>query len=306
MNTILTPSSEAFLGNIERVQQSVDEAGRQVSSGKRVNVASDAPSEIDTIMQLQTGEVRNQQIQANLSAVKTDADSADSALNSATKLMDRARTLAAQGANFTTDTSTRQSLAAEVQSLQEQMVAISQTSVQGRYIFGGDSSATPPYAVDLTSQSGVDRLTNAPATRRVEDASGGSFAVAKSASDIFDARNPDDSVASGNVFDSLNSLRLGLLADDTTQITDANTAIQAASDHLNLSQSFYGTVQNRIQDATGYSASYDVQLKTQLSQKQDADVLAATLAITQGNTQLQAAFTMQAKMPHTSLFDFMA
>ena len=43
----------------------------------------------------------------------------------------------------------------------------------------------------------------------------------------------------------------------------------------------------------------------ELGQKQDADVTAAALAITQGNTELQAAFAMQAKMPRTTLFDFM-
>ena len=46
--------------------------------------------------------------------------------------------LAAQGATFTLDATGRQSLAGEVQSLLEQMVAISRTTVQGRYIFGGD------------------------------------------------------------------------------------------------------------------------------------------------------------------------
>src|SRR4029077_4280333 len=94
----LNQSSEAFLANVERVQRSVEEASRQVSSGKRVNVASDAPDEIDTIMQLQTGGVRHDQIQANLAIAKTEADAADSALSSATKIMDRATTLATQGA----------------------------------------------------------------------------------------------------------------------------------------------------------------------------------------------------------------
>ena len=52
-------------------------------------------------------------------------------------------------------------------------------------------------------------------------------------------------------------------------------------------------------------ANYNVQIKTELSQKEDADATAAARAITQGNTQLQAALQMQAKMPRTTLFDFM-
>jgi flagellar hook-associated protein 3 FlgL len=301
----LSPSAEAFMANVDRVQRGVQEAVRQTSSGKRVNVASDAPGEISTILQLHSAEVRNSQIQANLGVAQADADAADGALSSATKLMDRATVLAAQGANFTLDATGRQNIAGEVQSLLEQMTSISNTNVQGRYIFGGDQGSTPPYDVDLTAANGVARLTNSPATRRVENSSGGSFAVSLSAQDIFDARNPDDTLAGDNVFAALNQLRVGLLANDTAQITAANASVQRASSRLNTAQSFYGTVQNRISDATTYSANYDVQLKSELSQKEDADVTAAALAITQGNMQLQAAFQMQAKMPRTSLFDFM-
>jgi flagellar hook-associated protein 3 FlgL len=301
----LSPSSEAFMANVARVQRKVDEASRQVSGGKRVNVASDAPNELDTILQLRTDQVRNAQIQENLGVAQADASAADGALSSATKLMDRATVLAAQGANFTLDATGRQNLAGEVQSLLEQMTAVANTTVQGRYIFGGDQDSTPPYQVDLNAANGVARLTSAPATREVESAAGGTFAVSQSAQNIFDARNADDTLASSNVFAALNNLRLGLLANDSAQITAASASISLASDHLNTAQAFYGTVENRISDATNYSANYDVQLQTELSQKQDADITTAALAITQGNTQLQAAFMTQAKMPHTTLFDFM-
>jgi flagellar hook-associated protein 3 FlgL len=310
----LNPTSEAFLANVDRVQRRVENASLQASSGKRVNVASDAPSEVDTILQLRSDGVHNTQIQENLAIAQADADASDGALSSATKIMDRARVLAAQGANFTLDATGRQSLAGEVQSLLEQMVAISRTAVQGRYIFGGDRDSTPPYEVDLTAENGVARLTNSPATRRVEDSTGGSFPVAKSAQEIFDTRNPPDPLATDvpppttpaadNVFAALNNLRLGLLANDTARITAANTSVQLAADHLNTAQAFYGTVQNRIADASNYSANYNVQLKIELSQKEDTDITAAALTITQGNIQLQAAFAMQAKLPRTSLFDF--
>src|ERR1022692_1590394 len=110
MISILSPSSEAFLANMARVQRTIDEASRQTSSGKRVNVASDAPGELDTILQLHTDETRNTQIQENLAVAKADADAADGALTSATQLMDRARVLAAQGATFTVDAAGRQSI----------------------------------------------------------------------------------------------------------------------------------------------------------------------------------------------------
>ncbi len=306
----LNQSSEAFLANVERVQRSVEEASRQVSSGKRVNVASDAPDEIDHHHAVADRRaVRNDQIQANLGVAKTEADAADSALNSATKIMDRATHPGDPGRHFFDRCLRRlgQSLASMRSSrCCEQMVSISRTTVQGRYIFGGDQDAAPPYDVDLTAANGVARLTSAAATRRVEDASGSSFASTKSAQDIFDARNPDDTLAGNNVFAALNSLRVGLLANDDTQIAAASLSIKDASAQLNVSQAFYGTVQNRIQDAASYASSYSTQLTVELGNKRDADVTAAALALTQGNTELQAAFSMQAKMPRTTLFDFMA
>lgn len=305
MRTIISPSSEAFLANISRVQRSVEEAGRQASSGRRVNVASDAPDQIDAILQLRSNLVRNSQIQSNLGLAKTNADAADSALSSATKLMDRALVLGAQGSTFTLDAAGRQSLAIEVQGLQDQMLAISRTAVQGRFIFSGDHDSGPAYEQDLTSPNGVTQLLNVSSTRRIEDPAGGSFAVDSSAQEIFDARKPDGTLSPGNVFAALNSLRMALLNNDPSQIAAATGSIKTASDHLNSSQGFYGAVQNRIQNATNYGASYDVQLKTELGGYVDADVAGAAMAMTQGNTQLQAAFQMQAKMPRTSLFDFL-
>jgi len=305
MVTNLNPASEVFLANMERIQKQIADASQQVSSGKRVNVASDAPDEIDAILQLRSDMARNSQLKSNLSMAKTDADAADSALSSATQLLDRAITLGSQGANFTLDAAGQQTIAAEVQTLQDQMVAISGTTVQGRYIFSGDADGSPAYASDATVPGGVNRLLTAPATRRVEDPSGGSFAVGQTAQNIFDSRNPDDSAASGNVFAALNGLRVALLNNDPAGITTAVGALHAASDHLNISQTSYGAVENRITDATTFSDQYDIQLQTELSQKQDADVTSAVMLMTQGNTQLQAAFAMQAKMPHTTLFDFL-
>ena len=63
-------------------------------------------------------------------------------------------------------------------------------------------------------------------------------------------------------------------------------------------------MENRIQNDTDYANKYDVQIKTQLSQKEDADITAAAMNLTQGNTQLQAAFQMEGTMPRSTLFDY--
>jgi flagellar hook-associated protein 3 FlgL len=304
MITNLTPTSAIFLANVSRLEKSLADANSQISSGKRVNVASDAPGQIQALLQLRTDEQQNSQIQANLTMAKADADSSDSALASAIQLMDRAVTLATQGANATTDASGREAIAEEISGIQAEMVSISRTQVQGRYVFSGDQENAPSYQLDLTAGAGaaavtgVDLLANAPATRQIQDPSGGTFAASQSAQQIFDAPG-------ASVFAALNSLRLNLLANNQDGIGAALSAVQDASDHLNNMEAFYGNVEKRISDSSAFSDQYDTQLKTAISSIEDADAAGAALQLTQSNTALQAAFQAEGKMPTTSLFNFL-
>jgi flagellar hook-associated protein 3 FlgL len=305
MQTTLDAASELFLANVTRIQQRLADANQQVSSGKKILQPSDAPDQIDSLLQLRADRQHNQQIQSNLTLAKTDAQAADDALGSSIQLMDRARVLGAQGANSATDANSRQSLAQEVRSLLDQMVVYSRTAVQGRYIFSGDQDGQPAYISDAAAANGVTQLQTVTSTRQVEDATGGTFAAVKSAPEIFDLRNADGTAANGNVFAALSGLNAALTANDTDAINQAISAVKTASTHLNTMQAFYGTVQNRIQNASDFAGQYDTQLQTELSQKEDADVAAAALEAQQANTQLQAAFQMRAALPHKSLFDYL-
>ena len=314
MITNLDPASTLFLAEIGQIEQRIAQANNQVSSGKKISVASDAPDQIGPLLQLRADQQHNSQIQTNLGLAKANADGADNALTSAISMMDNALTLANQGTDITMDATSRQNLAQQVQSLQQQMVSLSQTTVEGEYIFSGDQDTSPSYVLDLTATdpntglplNGVDqKLPTQTSTRQVEDPAGGSFSASQTAQEIFDDRKTDGTFASDNVFNALNSLRLALLTNDPTQIGNTIANIKAASNHLNDAQSFYGNVQDRIQSATNYAGTYDTQLRTQISQTEDADLPSAAMELTQSSTELQAALQMQAKMPHNSLFDFL-
>lgn len=305
MLTNLTGPSELFIADLDRIENTLTKANQQVSSGKRIAVASDAPDDIQSLLQLRADQEQNTQIESNLSLANTEAQSADGALSSAIQFMDRALTLASQGATGTQTADTRASIAQEIEGLQAEMVSASQTMVQGRYIFSGDQDGAPSYQLDLNSANGVDLLSASPATRQVEEPGGGSFTASLTAQAIFDDRNADGSYASDNVFAALNNLRVALLANDQNGITQATGSLQLASQHLNNSEAFYGAVEDRLQNDTSFAQSQDVALATQISQKEDADIPTAAMELTQGNTELQAAFEMQAKMPTTTLFSFL-
>ena len=311
----LSPASELFLANLNRIEQQVTDANTQMSSGKKVNLPSDDPGAIQTLLQLRTDKARNDQITSNLGMAQTNAQGADSALAGAATLLDTAVQLAAQGATATQTSATRAAIAQQVESVFNQMVAYSQTQVDGRYIFSGDQDSSPTYQVDFSAANGapdangaangVDELSAAPATQAIEDPAGGSFAAAKTAHEIFNDTNSDGTPAADNVFAALNGLRTALLNNDSKGIANALDGLKLASDHVNSMAAFYGSVENRIQDATNFASSYGTQLSTELSQKQDADPAATALALTQATTQLQAAMQIQGHTPKSTLFDFL-
>jgi flagellar hook-associated protein 3 FlgL len=314
----LSPQSQSFLADIDRIQQSVAQASAQVSSGLKVSVASDAPDVISELLQLRSNLQVNTQITTNLGSATTVVNVAESSLDSAAQLMDQAVSLAAQGATATMTASDRQNLAGEVQAVEEQMVGISQAQSGGRYVFSGDQPAQPTYALDLTNANlppkgngtgtgyGVDLLIGPSNTGVVADPAGGTFPVSMTAQQIFDNRNPNGSASADNVFHAIDGLRTALLNNDQTAITASTATLRTASAYLNQCLAFYGTTQDRLQDATNFAANYNVQLQTQISQVEDADVASASLELSQGTTHMQAAFQAQAEIPHTTLFNYLS
>ena len=301
----LNPSAELFLANVDRIQSQINQAESEVSSGLKISQPSDAPDQLEGLMRIRADLARNTQVSTNLSEVKAETDTAEQSLSTATQLLDTVTSLGTQGANFTQTASSRQAMALQVQGILEQLVGLSNTTVQGRFVFSGDQDQSPSYDLNLANPNGVDRLLTTQATRQVTDASGVSFTVGLTAQNIFDHRNPDDTLAPDNVFAAVNSLRVALQSNDQVAITTALTGLSTADTYLNSQLSFYGSVQNRIQSAQTFAGQQSVQLQSALSQTQDADVTQAAVTLTQSQTQLQAALSAQAARPRTSLFDFL-
>lgn len=305
MTTNLNPAMQSFLVNVGRVQQQLNQASAEISSGKRVNQASDAPDQIESLLQLRANQQHNQQIQSNLTVATANAQTADNAISSSIRLMDQALQLGMEGANSLSNGIDMKSLSQQVGAILEEMVSYSQTTVNGQYIFSGDQGLSPTYQLDPASPDGVQQLSNAPATQKIEDPAGGAFPAALNAQQIFDARNADGTPAAGNVFAALSGLQSALASGNAQAVQQAVTSIQTASAYLNQQEAFYGQVETRIQNAQNFSTNYDTQLQTNISGIEDADIPSAIMQLTESQTALQASFAMEAQMPHKTLFDYL-
>ncbi|MGB9454693.1 MAG: flagellin [Bryobacteraceae bacterium] len=302
----LSPADQQFLTGVNQIEQQITTATQQITSGVKISVPADDPAQIDDLLQLRADRQLNTQIGSNLTMANSVASAADSAIGEAIQVIDSAIQIATQGANSLTGEDTDSSLALQVQGMLSQMVNYCQTQVQGQYIFSGDQPDSPYYQLNLSAPQGVDPLLTTGATQQVQDPVGGSFAASQTAQTIFGDQNPDGTPAADNVFAALNNLRNALLNNDTAGVTSALGNLQQASTHLNDMQSFYGEVEDRIQNATTYSSTRDTELQTQIGSIQDADVTSDAMQLTQSNTQLQAAFQAEAEAPRSTLFNYLS
>lgn len=119
------------------------------------------------------------------------------------------------------------------------------------------------------------------------------------------AASSTGATAPDNVFAAVNSLLVGLQTNNQAAITSAISSLQLAGNYLDAQESFYGSVQDRVQDAQTLASQQNTQLQTELSQTQDADISQVAVELTQEQTQLQAAMSAESALPKTSLFNYL-
>jgi flagellar hook-associated protein 3 FlgL len=301
----LTSANAQFVANIDNLQTQMNNTQEQLATGLRVNQASDDPQELGDIFQSRAELANLNQVSQNLTNVQALVNAGDSSVQSAVQLMQNALSLGTEGASSSASPTTQSSLATQVQSLLSQMVGLSQTQVNGVYIFSGDQSGSPPYQLDPSSPTGVQQLVTAQATQQIADPSGLTFPISLTAQQVFDARDASNNPTSQNVFAALNNLQSALQSGNDANITTAINDVQSASAYLNQQLSFYGTTQNRITSSLDLAQKFQLQDQTQLSNLQDADVTSLALQLTQQTTSINAAMAAEAKQPTSTLFDYL-
>ena len=170
MISSLNSANSLFLSQLNAIQDRMIKAQNQITSGKRINQASDAPDQISELLSARANLDSTHQINQNLVNVKTEVDSAEAALGQASTAIQQAQVLGTQGANATQTAETRSALANQVGTILEQVVGISRTTVEGRYIFAGDSDQTAPYSIDLTQSNPISGYQGASVSRQVQHA----------------------------------------------------------------------------------------------------------------------------------------
>jgi flagellar hook-associated protein 3 FlgL len=294
-------ANDRYLDALRSINDRIARAQREVSTGKRVVTPSDDPDSISALLQVRAELGRVSQAKTNLTRAKTEADAAESMLQGAVTLYDSVRSLGAAAANGTANAVTRAGIADELKSIIERFVGLSNTEVDGRFVFSGDADQGPAYDVDFDTQTPPwGAFLGTASTRKSTHPTGVQFRIAMTAKDIFD--NDD---ASKNVLQSVETLRQALLAGNDDAIQAALEPLAGISQHLNAALMFYGTVQTQISNGISTSESLILRLNAERADLEDSDTTEAIIELQQATFQQEAALKVKAASPKKSLFEYL-
>ncbi len=297
----LTPSRQQFVRDVNNVIQQINTDVLNISSGVDIRNLSDQPDEVSPLLEARAQLSAAQQAATNLGSYTTEVKTADQSISSAIQLFDQVQTLAAEGATGTQTASTRAQLAAQLQSIEQQMVGLANTQVNGRYIFAGDADQTQPYTFDPTQPDPVSAYQGSSSTRVALAADGTTFPVALTAQQIFDSAD-----SSTNMFTAINTLVAALNNNDQAGVAAAANGLPAVASYLNDQLAFYGNAENHLSDASDAAQTRVTQLQAQISGLEDTNMTAAITDMTQAQIQEQAALGSEAQIPRQTLFDYLA
>ncbi|MCW2754251.1 MAG: flgL [Marmoricola sp.] len=265
---------------------------QQLSSGRKLNVPSDSPTDTTSAMRLRSSIADAQQYSRN--AVDGDAwlGQADTALTSANDQLMRAQDLALQGANQgATSSASLDALAAEVDQIKAGMIDAANTSYLGRPVFGGITSGAKAFddtGAYIGSPGVVNRTIAPGSTLRVDTDGQAAFGP-----------------AGNSVFDHLTALSTALRSGDQAGISASISALSADHDQISAAQTDVGTRQTRIEAADQTAQDKLLSLQTSLTSVENVDLPKTIMDLQMQQTAYQASLAATSRVMQQSLLDYL-
>ena len=210
--------------------------------------------------------------------------------------MQRARELAVQGGNGTLSAASRQLIANEVAGLRGQFVEVGNSSLGGRFIFGGTATDTQPF--DPATQAATTPVNTNLLNREV--APGSVVSV-----NITADRLQDPPGATADIFTVITNLSTALQTNDSAGISAALSALDAHQDNISALRGEGAAKINRLELTKSRFEAQKIATGDQLSRIEDVDMAEAITNLTMRESVYKAALATGARVIQPSLVDFL-
>lgn len=283
-----------LLSNIRNNNGDIADWQNKLSTGQKISKPSDDPVGIGYQMRYTTELSRNEQYLENANTGYGWLSQTDTVLQQAQSVLQRLNTITNQAANGTVTDEVRKMIKLEVDQLREQMIAVGNSTYDGRYIFNGQMTDVQPYTTANAANESTDQgiyYLNISSTVMVEVSITGESVFGKPG-------------AADNIFKLLDDISQQLDNNDQNALSASLNNIDAAIGRVSYSLSEVGARMNRFELVQNRIADEKISLTTLKSQVADVDMADAIVQLQLKQNVLQASLSIGAKILQTSMLDY--
>ena len=143
-----TMMANNYLRNLNNNLNNMSTLQNQLSTGMKVNKASDNPSGASKIMKINTETAANDQYKTNIKTATNWLDVTDTSLNQLVNVFSRVNKLTVQAGDGAYSNEELASVKNEINELKKTMRDVLNTNYDGSYIFGGTKTLSTPVTLD--------------------------------------------------------------------------------------------------------------------------------------------------------------
>ncbi len=281
-------SHAAMVQRLSDLSVRLDDLQGQISTSKRVNAPADDPVAFTRVAVLRRSDAAGEAVRRGIDAASRRLTATDSALETITNLVQRARELALQGSNATASADDRAILATEVGELFDQFRGLADArGSDGERLFGGAAGDRPAYAVDAAGVYGWLGAGRAPAVA----AGDGLVAGGIEGPEAFGTTDP--ATGAQDLFATLQGLAQALVDPDrTTRTAGLDAALAGLDGHVTRladARATAGARLARLESETTRLDRASLATHTDISRLEDLDLTTALAGLQRLATVLQAA-----------------
>lgn len=285
----------SMLFNLDLLSRDMNKLTESIASGKKYSMPSDDPIALISALETRSIIAEIDQYERNITHGISWTDSAELGLRQTDEVVTRARELAVQMASATQNEATRESAAAEVEELINQVVALGNTRLGEKYVFAGQKTDTTPFSYDgsAVTYNGDENDINLRIGRD------NNMVINQDGVDAF--MDGDDTT---NLFSYLIDLKTALENNNISGIQQSLGNLNTASDYISEKVSAFGAKQNRLQVKKTMYGELRLSNTEKLSDTEDTDLAEAILNLQTKQVAYQAALMAASKVMQLNLADF--
>lgn len=291
-----------LLRNLRNNNTNIMDWQNKLSTGERISKPSDDPVGIGFQMRYTTELSRNQQYKDNANTGIGWLTQTDSVLQQANSVLQRLNVLTNQAANATITPDVREQIALEVTQLKEQMVAIGNSTFDGRYLFNGQKTDIKPYSLNNAAFDTTDK-----SSYYLNVSSSVTVPVSITGEDIFgtagEAGPPP--VPGNNVFQMFDNIIANLQNNDQTALSSNLTDVSEAIDRTSAGLAEVGARTNRFELIKDRIEDEKLNVTALKSEVADVDMADAIMRLQLEQNVLQASLSIGARVLQMSLADYL-